>query len=254
MPDKFVPTAAAAVRDIHDGATVLISGFGLSGQPSELIEALVEQGARELTVVCNNSGSHDHGLARLIRLGRVRRLLASFPRGAASYHFEEAYEAGAIAYECVPQGTLAERLRAAGAGLGGFFTPTAYGTRLAEGKETRLIDGRGHVFEEPLHGDFALVGAECADRWGNLTYRKAGRNFGPLMCMAAATAIVQVDRAVELGGLDPERVVTPGIFVQRVVEIPRAAENEQPAAAEPREPHTGTAGTDRAGGTEEMTR
>ncbi|MGW6397677.1 3-oxoacid CoA-transferase subunit A [Streptomyces sp. NPDC055134] len=245
MPDKFVPTAADAVRDIHDGATVLISGFGLSGQPSELIDALVEQGASELTVVCNNSGSHDHGLARLIRLGRVRKLLASFPRGAASYAFEEAYEAGTIGYECVPQGTLAERLRAAGAGLGGFFTPTAYGTHLAEGKETRVIDGRGHVFEKPLHGDFALVGAECADRWGNLTYRKAGRNFGPLMCMAATTAIVQVDREVELGDLDPERVVTPGIFVQRVVQIPRAADTEPGAEGSSHMLHAGAEGVAR---------
>ncbi|MEU6605822.1 3-oxoacid CoA-transferase subunit A [Streptomyces shenzhenensis] len=242
MPNKFVPTAAAAVRDIHDGATVLISGFGLSGQPSELIDALVEQGARELTVVCNNSGSHDYGLARLIKLGRVRKLLASFPRGAASYFFEEAFAAGTIAYECVPQGTLAERLRAAGAGLGGFFTPTAYGTQLAEGKETRVIDGRGHVFEKPLHGDFALVGALSADRWGNLTYRKAGRNFGPLMCMAATTTIVQVDETVELGGIDPEQVVTPGIFVQRVVRIPRATTTEQAAETGPRSPHTGAEG------------
>lgn len=219
MIDKFFESAMAAVADIHDGATVLVSGFGTSGQPIELLEALAEQGARDLTIVCNNGGTGETGLARLIRLGRVRRLLASYPRGAEAMAFEDAYAAGQIEFECVPQGTLAERLRAAGAGLGGFLTPTAYGTALAEGKETRVIDGIGYVFERPLHGDFALVKADRADRWGNLTYRKAGRNFGPPMCTAARTAIVQVRERVPLGEIDPEHVVTPGIFVKRVVRI-----------------------------------
>lgn len=221
MIDKFVPTAADAVADIPDGATVLVSGFGLAGQPVELLDALLAQGARDLTVVCNNSGSHDAGLARLIRLGRVRKLVASYPRGAESTAFETAFAEGRIDYECVPQGTLAERLRAAGAGLGGFLTPTGYGTELAEGKETRVIDGVGYVFEKPLRGDFALVKADAADRWGNLVYRKAARNFGPPMCMAAAVAIVQVERAAPFGSLDPEAIVTPGIFVQRVVQVER---------------------------------
>jgi len=222
MMNKIIDTAAQAVGDIPDGATVLVSGFGLSGQPVELLDALVEHGAGDLTVVCNNSGARDSGLARLIRLGRVRKLIASYPRGAESQAFESAYADGLIDYECVPQGTLAERLRAAGSGLGGFFTPTGYGTLLAEGKETRVIRGVGHVFEEPLHADYALVKAYCADPMGNLVYRKAGRNFGPLMCMAAATAVVQVHALTEAGGLDPEHVVTPGIFVQRVLRIPDA--------------------------------
>ncbi len=230
MTDKFVPTAEKAVADIFDGATVLVSGFGLAGQPIELLNALAAQGARDLTVVCNNSGSGDEGLARLIRLGRVRRLIASFPRGAEAMAFEEAYARNALEYECVPQGTLAERLHAAGAGLGGFFTPTGYGTAVAEGKETRVIDGRGYVFEAPLHGDFALVKAQAADRWGNLVYRKAGRNFGPPMCTAARTAIVQVAHAVPLGGLDPEHIVTPSIFVQRVVVLNSASITERKAA------------------------
>ncbi|MEF7612740.1 3-oxoacid CoA-transferase subunit A [Aquincola sp. MAHUQ-54] len=217
MIDKFIESVEAAVADIHDGATVLVSGFGLAGQPVELLDALCRQGARDLTVVCNNSGSHDGGLARLIRLGRVRRLIASYPRGAEAGAFEQAYAEGRIEFECVPQGTLAERLRAGGAGLGGFFTPTAYGTRLADGKETRVIDGRGHVFEHPLRGDFALVKALAGDRWGNLVYRKAARNFGPVMCMAARKAVVQVAQRRALGELDPEAIVTPGIFVARLV-------------------------------------
>ncbi|MEU6642609.1 3-oxoacid CoA-transferase subunit A [Saccharomonospora sp. NPDC046836] len=217
MIDKFVATRAEAVADIPDGATVLVSGFGTSGQPVELLDALAEQGATGLTIVCNNGGTGESGLARLIRLGRVAKLIASYPRGANAQAFEDAYAKGALEYECVPQGTLAERLRAAGGGLGGFFTPTGYGTPLAEGKETRVIDGRGYVFETPLGGDFALVKAATADRWGNLTYRYAGRNFGPLMCMAASTAVAEVDNRVPLGDMDPEVVVTPGIFVQRVV-------------------------------------
>lgn len=219
MIEKFIDSVANAVAEVHDGATVLVSGFGTAGQPIELLDALAEQGARNLTVVCNNGGSFDTGLARLIRLGRIRKLIASYPRGQEATAFENAFAAGDIEYECVPQGTLAERLRAAGAGLGGFFTPTGYGTALAEGKEERVIDGRGYVFEKPLHGDFALVKAECADRWGNLVYRKAARNFGPIMCMAAKSAIVQVRHKAELGSMDPESIVTPGIFVHRVVRI-----------------------------------
>lgn len=217
--NKIIASVTDAVADIPDGATVLVSGFGNSGQPFELLEALVEQGARDLTIVCNNSGAGDTGLARLIRLGRVRKLIASYPRGAQSQAFDEAYGRGAIKYECVPQGTLAERMRAAGAGLGGFFTPTGYGTHLAEGKETRMIKGVGHVYEEALHGDYALLKAYRADPYGNLLYRKAGRNFGPLMCMASRTAIAQVHECVGVGEIDPEQVVTPGIFVQRVVQV-----------------------------------
>jgi 3-oxoadipate CoA-transferase alpha subunit len=227
MINKFVASLDEAVADIQDGATILVSGFGLAGQPIELLNALCEQGARDLTVVCNNSGSHDTGLARLIRRGRVQRLIASYPRGAEAGAFEDAYAQGRIEFECVPQGTLAERLRAGGAGLGGFFTPTGYGTELAKDKETRVIDGRGHVFEQPLRGDFALVKADAADRWGNLTYRKAGRNFGPIMCMAARRAVIQVSRECALGELDPEVIVTPGIFVSRVVRVTQETDAAQ---------------------------
>ncbi|MGT2460152.1 3-oxoacid CoA-transferase subunit A (plasmid) [Cupriavidus basilensis] len=227
MIDKFYASAMEAVADVHDGATILVSGFGVSGQPIELLDALANQGAKDLTLVCNNGGSNDTGLARLIRLGRVRKLIASYPRGAEATAFEEAFAAGKLEFECVPQGTLAERLRAAGAGLGGFLTPTGYGTELAAGKETRVIDGIGYVFEKPLRGDFALVKAERADRWGNLVYRKAGRNFGPPMCMAAQTTIVQVRHRATLGELDPEHVITPGIFVKRVVQIDDASAGAQ---------------------------
>ena len=227
MIDKILDSAAQAVADIADGSCILVSGFGLAGQPNALLDALYEQGASELTVVCNNSGSRDIGLARLIRAGRVRKLLASYPRGAESDAFESAYAQGRIEYECVPQGTLAERLRAAGAGLGGFLTPTGYGTELAAGKETRVIDGVGYVFEQPLHGDYALVQAHVADRWGNLLYRKAARNFGPIMCMAAKVSIVQVGEVATLGELNPESIVTPGIFVQRVVVNAAAAQERR---------------------------
>jgi len=230
MIDKFFSSAMHALADVQDGATVLVSGFGLAGQPIELLDALCEQGARDLTVVCNNSGSHDTGLARLIRLGRVRKLIASYPRGAEMGAFEAAYSEGRIEYECVPQGTLAERLRAGGAGLGGFLTPTGYGTELAAGKETRVIDGKGYVFEKPLRGDFALVKALAADRWGNLVYRKAARNFGPPMCMAASVAVVQVGEKRALGTMDPEAIVTPGIFVKRVVQIEAAPVQQELAA------------------------
>ncbi|HYF20547.1 MAG TPA: 3-oxoacid CoA-transferase subunit A [Ramlibacter sp.] len=226
MVNKIVDTLAEAVADIRDGQTVLVGGFGGAGMPTELIHALIDQGARELTVVNNNSGNGDNGLAALLAAGRVRKIICSFPKTENSYHFDRLYKEGRIELECVPQGTIAERLRAAGAGLGGFYTPTGYGTLLAEGKETREIDGRQYVFEKPLRGDFALVKAQRADRWGNLTYNKAARNFGPLMCMAAKKTLVQVRQVVDLGELDPECVVTPGIFVHRVVRV----ENPQHAS------------------------
>ncbi len=223
MINKFMDDIHAAVADVFDGATVLIGGFGGAGHPTELIHALIEQGAKELTVVNNNAGNHDTGLAALIKAGRVRKMICSFPKASHSYVFNEIYKAGKIELECVPQGTIAERLHAAGAGIGGFYTRTSYGTDLAKGKETRNIDGVNYVFEKPIHGDFALVLAEKGDRWGNLIYRKAARNFGPVMCMAAKTTIVQVKKKVELGELDPETIITPGIFVNRIVEVPNPA-------------------------------
>jgi len=223
MINKFLDDIHEAVADVFDGATVLIGGFGGAGHPTELIHALIEQGARELTVVNNNAGNHDTGLAALIKAGRVRKMICSFPKASHSYVFNEMYKAGKIELECVPQGTIAERLHAAGAGIGGFYTRTSYGTELANGKETRNIDGVNYVFEKPIHGDFALVLAEKGDRWGNLIYRKAARNFGPVMCMAAKTTIVQVKQKVELGELDPETIVTPGIFVNRIVEVSNPA-------------------------------
>ncbi len=220
MIDKRVASVAEAVADITDGATVLIGGFGEAGSPTELIHALIDRGARGLTVVNNNAGNGHIGLAALLEQRRVARMICTYPRSSHSEAFEELYRAGEVALEVVPQGTLAERLRAAGAGIGGFYTPTAVGTPLGEGKETRTIDGRDYVLEYPLHADFALIKAERADRWGNLTYRLAARNFGPLMCMAAETTIVQARSLAELGGIDPEAVVTPGIFVDRVVAVP----------------------------------
>lgn len=220
MIDKFMASTAEAVADIHDGATLLVGGFGGAGMPTDLIDALIDQGARDLTVVNNNAGNHETGLAALIKAGRVRKMICSFPKASHSWVFNDLYRRGQIELECVPQGTIAERLRAAGAGLGGFYTPTAYGTELAAGKETREIDGRHYVFEKPLHGDFALVQADRADRWGNLTYRMSARNFGPVMCMAATTTIVQVRERAELGDLPPEAIVTPGIFVHRVAVVP----------------------------------
>ncbi len=218
MLDKRVPSLAAAVDGVQDGSTVLIGGFGESGIPGELIQALITQGARELTVVTNNAGSGEHDIAALLREGRVRKIVCSYPRSKGSTWFEELYRAGKIELDLVPQGTLSERMRAAGAGLGGFFTPTGADSRLADGKEVRLINGRNHVFEEPLPGDVALIKADRADRWGNLVYHSAARNFGPTMATAATLTIVQVRQFVELGDLDPECVVTPGIFVNRVVE------------------------------------
>lgn len=218
MINKIIPSVAQAVADIPDGATVMIGGFGNAGMPSILIDALIDQGARELTIINNNAGNGDTGLAALLKAKRVRKIVCSFPRQADSHVFDGLYRAGEIELELVPQGNLAERIRAAGAGIGGFFTPTGYGTQLAAGKETREINGRQYVFELPLHADFALIKALKADRWGNLVYRKTARNFGPIMASAAKTAIVQVEQVVALGELDPEAIVTPGIFVQRVVE------------------------------------
>jgi 3-oxoadipate CoA-transferase alpha subunit len=220
MIDKLYPTPKAALADMRDGATVMIGGFGNAGMPAQLIDSLIEQGAKQLTIVNNNAGNGDTGLAALIGARRVKKMICSFPRQTDSWHFDGQYRAGEIELELVPQGTLAERIRAAGAGIGAFFTPTAYGTRLAEGKETRRLGARDYVLEYPIHADYALIKADRADRWGNLTYRKSARNFGPIMASAANCTIVQVRETVELGGLDPEEIVTPGIFVQRVVRVP----------------------------------
>lgn len=219
MIDKFVASPEAALADIPDGATIMIGGFGNAGMPAALIDALLAQGARELTIVNNNAGSGEAGLAALMKAKRVRKILCSFPRQTDSWHFDALYRAGEIELELVPQGTLAERIRAAGAGIGAFFTPTAYGTRLAEGKETRRIGGRDYVLEYPIHGDYALIKADRADRWGNLVYRKTARNFAPIMASAAKCTVVQVRETVELGALDPEVIVTPGIFVNRIVRV-----------------------------------
>jgi 3-oxoadipate CoA-transferase alpha subunit len=215
----IVATAAEAVAGIGDGATVMVGGFGAAGQPVELVDALIECGARELTIVNNNAGNGDVGLAALIREGRVRKVICSFPRQSDSWHFDEKYRAGEIELELVPQGNLAERIRAAGAGIGAFFTPTGFGTMLAEGKEVREIDGRQQVLEYALGADVALVKAHMADEAGNLTYRKTARNFGPIMAAAASTTVIQVNEVVPVGGIDPENVVTPGIYVDRVVRV-----------------------------------
>jgi 3-oxoadipate CoA-transferase alpha subunit len=231
MIDKTVATAAQAVADVRDGSTVMIGGFGTAGMPSELIDALITQGARDLTIVNNNAGNGDIGLAALLKTKRVRKIICSFPRQTDSYVFDALYRAGEIELELVPQGNLAERIRAAGAGIGAFFTPTGYGTLLAEGKETRTIDGRNYVLEHPIHADFALIKAELGDRWGNLVYRKTARNFGPIMASAAKCTVVQVRKVVDLGALDPENIITPGIFVQRVVQIDTADSFATPQAA-----------------------
>ena len=223
MINKFVASAEAALADVPDGATVLIHGFGNAGMPAALIDALIAQGARDLTIVNNNAGNGDAGLAALLAAGRVRKIVCSFPRQADSHHFDALYRSGKIELELVPQGNLAERIRAAGAGIGAFFTPTGYGTELAKGKETRLIDGRHYVLEFPIHADFALVRAERGDRWGNLTYRMTARNFGPIMAMAARITVATVHEIVALGAIDPETVVTPGLFVKRVVRVDRVA-------------------------------
>lgn len=223
MIHKIAASVAEALADVKDGSTVLVGGFGTSGIPIELIDGLIEQGARDLTVVNNNAGNGDTGLARLLKTGRVRKIICSFPRQVDSWVFDELYRSGKIELELVPQGNLAERMRAAGAGIGAFFCPTAYGTELAEGKETREIDGRHYVLEYPIHGDVALIKAEAGDRWGNLVYRKSARNFGPVMATAAKLTIATVHELKELGELDPEAIVTPGIFVNRIVQIPRVA-------------------------------
>jgi 3-oxoadipate CoA-transferase alpha subunit len=226
--NKIANSVAESLAGTSDGATVLIGGFGTAGIPNELIEGLIEQGARDLTVVNNNAGNGDSGLAALLQAGRVRKIICSFPRQADSHVFDALYRSGKIELELVPQGNLAERLRAAGAGIGAFFTPTGYGTELAlnadgSAKETRLIDGRHHVLEHPIRGDLALIKAERGDRWGNLTYRMAARNFGPVMATAAKRTIASVHEIAELGTIDPEAVVTPGIFVHRIVLIDRQA-------------------------------
>ena len=228
MINKISPTIAQALSGVRDGSTVLIGGFGTAGIPNELIEGLIAQGSRDLTVVNNNAGNGDTGLAALLRTGRVRKIICSFPRQADSHVFDALYRSGQIALELVPQGNLAERLRAAGAGIGAFFTPTGFGTELAKNadgsaKETRLIDGKPYVLEYPIFGDVALIKAERGDRWGNLSYRKAARNFGPVMATAAKHTIASVYEIVELGGFDPEAVVTPGIHVSAIVQIPRVA-------------------------------
>jgi 3-oxoadipate CoA-transferase, alpha subunit len=221
MIDKTFPSAAAALADVADGATVLVSGFGTAGIPEHLIDALVARAPRDLTLVCNNAGSGETGLAALLKAGCVRKIICSFPRQVDSHHFDALYRAGQIELELVPQGNLAERIRAAGAGIGALFTPTGHGTALAEGKETRKIAGKWYVLEHPIHADVALIQAQAADRWGNLVYRKAARNFGPVMATAARCTVVEVAEIVELGTLDPEAVVTPGIFVHRVVQVNR---------------------------------
>jgi 3-oxoadipate CoA-transferase alpha subunit len=219
MIDKTAASLEAAVSDVRDGATVMISGFGDAGMPHELVDALLAQGATDLTIVSNNAGNGERGIAALLKAGRVRKVVCSFPRQADSHVFDGLYRSGRIELELVPQGNLAERIRAAGAGIGAFFTPTGFGTLLAEGKETRRIDGRDHVLEYPIGADVALVKALYGDRWGNLVYRKTGRNFGPIMASAAKCTIAQVHDIVPLGALDPEAVVTPGIFVRRVVKV-----------------------------------
>lgn len=212
-------STAEAVAGIEDGSTILVGGFGMAGMPVQLINALIDQGARNLTVVSNNAGNGDTGLAALLAAGQVRKMICSFPRQSDSYVFDDLYRNGTIELEVVPQGNLAERMRAAGAGIGAFFCPTGVGTPLAEGKEIRTIDGRDYILEMPIRGDVALIGAHIGDRMGNLVYRKTARNFGPIMAVAAATTIAQVSRLVETGGLDPETVVTPSIYVNRIVAV-----------------------------------
>jgi 3-oxoadipate CoA-transferase, alpha subunit len=215
----FCSDTRDAVAGIEDGATILVGGFGMAGMPTTLIDALIEHGASDLTIVSNNAGNGDTGLAALLAAGRVSRVICSFPRQTDSYVFDALYRDGKVALEVVPQGNLAERMRAAGAGIGAFFCPTGVGTPLADGKETRTIDGRDYVLEYPIRGDVALIGAHVADRAGNLLYRKTARNFGPVMATAAELTIVEVARVVETGTIDPETVVTPGIFVDRVLDL-----------------------------------
>ncbi len=217
MINRIVGSTAEAVADIEDGSTILVSGFGGAGLPTSLLDALAAQGARNLTIVSNNAGSGGVGIAKLVLAGQVRKVVCSFPRQPGSTAFDDLFRAGKLELELVPQGTLAERIRAAGAGIGAFFTPTGAGTELAKGKESRILNGVEQVLEFPIHADYALIKAGCGDRWGNLTYRRSGRNFGPLMATAARCTIAQVRQIVELGELDPENIITPGIYVKRVV-------------------------------------
>jgi len=219
MIDKTSASIHEAIKQIKDGSTVMIGGFGTAGQPAQLIDALIEHGAKELTVVNNNAGNGDLGLAALLKAGQVKKIICSFPRQSDSYEFDKLYYAKKIELELVPQGNLAARIQAAGAGLGAIYTPTGYGTLLAEGKESKVINGKGYVLEYPIHADFALIKAFKGDRWGNLTYRMSARNFGPIMATAAKCTIAQVNEVVPLGDLDPEHVVTPGIFVKHVVAV-----------------------------------
>jgi len=219
MIDKTSASIFEAIKQIHDGATVMIGGFGSAGQPAELIDALIAHGAKELTVVNNNAGNGDLGLAALLKAGQVKKIICSFPRQSDSYEFDKLYYAKKIELELVPQGNLAARIQAAGAGLGAIYTPTGYGTLLAEGKDSKVINGKGYVLEYPIHADFALIKAFKGDRWGNLVYRKSARNFGPIMATAAKCTIAQVNEIVPLGAIDPEHVITPGIFIQHVVAV-----------------------------------
>ncbi|NBW78534.1 MAG: 3-oxoacid CoA-transferase subunit A [Betaproteobacteria bacterium] len=223
MINKIANSVADAMAGIQDGSTVMVGGFGTAGIPNELIDGLIAHGAKDLTVVNNNAGNGDTGMASLLKTGRVRKIICSFPRQADSYVFDELYRSGKLELELTPQGNLSERIRAAGAGVGAFFTPTGFGTDLAKGKETREINGKMYVLEYPIYGDVALVKAECGDRWGNLTYRKTARNFGPTMAMACKHTIASVHEIVELGDLDPEAIVTPAIFVNKIVKIARTA-------------------------------
>ena len=228
MINKIARSVAEALADVRDGATVMIGGFGTAGIPNELIDGLIEQGATDLTIVNNNAGNGESGLAALLKAGRVRKIICSFPRQADSQIFDGLYRSGKLELELVPQGNLAERIRAAGAGIGAFFSPTGYGTELAKNadgsaKETRQINGKHYVLEMPIHAELALIKADRGDRWGNLTYRKAARNFGPVMATAAKKTVATVHEVVELGALDPEHIVTPGIFVHQIVQIDRVA-------------------------------
>ena len=223
MINKIAASVAEALQDIRDGATIMIGGFGTAGIPNELIDGLIEQGAKDLTVVNNNAGNGDTGLAALLKAGRVRKIICSFPRQADSQVFDALYRSGQLELELVPQGNLAERIRAAGAGIGAFFTPTGFGTEMAKGKETREINGKQYVLEHPIYGDVALIKAERGDRWGNLMYRMAARNFGPVMATACKKTVATVHEIAELGELDPEHIVTPGIFVHQIVKVDRQA-------------------------------
>lgn len=223
MINKIAQSIEAALAGLPDGATVLIGGFGTAGIPNELIDGLIAQGARDLVIVNNNAGNGETGLAALLKAGRVRKVICSFPRQVDSHIFDGLYRSAKVELELAPQGNLAERIRAAGAGIGAFFSPTGYGTELAKGKETREINGKMYVLEMPIHGDLALIRAERGDRWGNLTYRKAARNFGPIMATAARKTVATVHEIAELGTLDPEHIVTPGIFVSQIVKVERVA-------------------------------